>query len=194
VNEGERRRLALAVERALAWHAHQRRKGSAVPYVSHLLQVAGHVLELGGSVDQAVAALLHDAVEDTDATLGAIEADFGPRAAAIVADCTDTFPGDTPGRKSPWRQRKERHLARLAELGPESALVVACDKRHNLASMVAELRAEGVDAVAPRFSAPPDEQLWYYTEAVDRLRAAIPGRLADDLDDLLGLLRAAYRR
>jgi (p)ppGpp synthase/HD superfamily hydrolase len=194
VDDRDRRRLSLAVDRALAWHGDQRRKGTAVPYVSHLLQVAGLVLELGGSVDQAVAGLLHDAVEDTTATLADVEADFGPTVAAIVADCTDTLPGDTPERKSPWRERKERHLRRLAELGSESALVAACDKRHNLASLVADLRARGPDEVAASFSAPPEAQLWYYTEATDRLRAAIPARLADELDELLIDLTGACRR
>ena len=195
VDEGERHRLTSSLDQALAWHGGQRRKGTAVPYVSHLLQVAGLVLEHGGTVDQAVAAMLHDAVEDTEATVEDVVAEFGPDVAAIVADCTDTLPGDSPGHKAPWRARKERFLDRLGGLPPASALVVACDKRHNLAAMVSDVRREGPDAISPpRFSASPADQLWYYGEAVDRLRGTIPGRLSGELDALVAELRRSCRR
>ena len=187
-------RLAEAVAKALEWHGPQTRKGTAVPYVAHLLQVAGLVLEYGGSVDQAVAALLHDAVEDTDATPADIALAFGPAVAAIVDDATDTLPGDTPERKSPWTERKQAHLDHLATLGPDSALVVACDKLHNLRAFVADARADGVESIGPpRFSVRPDRQLWYLTEATDRVRPAIPARLAAALDDGLTELAEAIR-
>jgi len=192
VDEANQRRLTSGVERALAWHGDQRRKGTPAPYASHLLQVAGLVLEHGGSVDQAVAALLHDVVEDTPATVEDVDRHFGPAVAAIVADCTDAFPGDTPARKAPWRQRKERFLDRLGDVSSTSALVIACDKRHNLATMVADVRREGVDAIAPpRFSAAIADQLWYHGAVLDRLRTVVPDGLADELDTLVTELRRA---
>ena len=191
----DQRRLAVAVERALAWHGGQVRKATSVPYVSHLFQVAGLVLDHGGTVDQAIAALLHDAVEDTEATVDDVAADFGPAVAAVVADCTDTLPGDTPDQKSPWVERKIRHLDHLAAVGPESALVVACDKLHNLRSLADEARNDGLGAIwPPRFSVTPDRQLWYLTEAVDRLAPSLPERLAADLEDALADLRALVER
>jgi len=195
VDEGDQRRLSSAVRQALAWHGDQRRKGTAVPYVSHLLQVTGLVLEHGGSVDQAVAAMLHDAVEDTAATVEDVRAEFGPAVAAMVSDCTDTLPGDTPEHKAPWRERKERFLDRLGTVPPASALVVACDMRHNLGSMVADVRRDGIAAISPpRFSAAVADQLWYYGEAVDRLRAVVPQRLGRELDGLVAELRGPGRR
>ena len=184
----DRERLVAAVDRAVHWHARQARKGTGVPYVSHLLQVAGLVLEHGGDGDQAVAALLHDALEDTDATVEDVEHEFGPRVARIVLDATDTLPGDAPDRKSPWEERKRRHLDRFAALPADSALVVACDKRHNLASIVADVRASGLEATAARFNSEPDQWLWYYRAALNLLGDRIPVRLATELEELVAEL------
>ena len=173
--------LSRAVDAAARWHAGHTRKGTAVPYVSHLLHVAALVLEHGGDDEQAAAAVLHDAVEDTEATLEEVAARFGPRVARIVEDCTDTLPGDTPGRKSPWEARKRHHLDRMAHLDEASALVVACDKRHNLESLVVDLETDGRGATAGRFSSAPEQWVWYYGEALERLRDRIPARLAREL-------------
>lgn len=190
----EQRRLVQALGQALAWHGDQRRKGSTVPYISHLLAVSGFVLEHGGTADQGVAALLHDVVEDTAGTLVDVEASFGPVVASMVADCTDTRPGDTPKRKSPWFERKSRFLDRLPSVPADSALVIACDKRHNLASLVADVRAGGVAAIGtPRFSATPEQQLWYYREAISRLRPQLPERLAGELEALVAELEDLLR-
>ena len=143
-------RLARAFELACRWHGTQTRKGSDVPYVSHLFQVAGMVLEHGGSADQAAAALLHDAVEDTEASLDEIAAQVGERVAAIVDHCTDTLPGDTPSAKSPWTQRKARYVERLRAAPDDAVLVAACDKVHNLASLVADARRDGLAAAVQR--------------------------------------------
>jgi (p)ppGpp synthase/HD superfamily hydrolase len=183
-------RLGLALQLAAGWHAGQTRKVGGGPYVSHLLQVAGLVLDHGGTVDQAVAALLHDAVEDTPATVEAIEDSFGPEVAAIVEHCTDTLPGDSPSAKSPWRDRKERYLARLRDAPADVALVVACDKRHNLSGLVAEARRGGAAAISPpHFNAPAEEQLWYYDGVLDAVVGRIPRLLADDLNGLVAELR-----
>lgn len=185
----DRRRLAEALDWALERHAGASRKGTGSPYASHVIQVAGLVMEHGGDADQIVAALLHDVVEDTDSTIEDVDSRFGPSVSRIVADCTDTLPGDTPDRKSSWQQRKERHLDHLLAIDDRSALVAACDKRHNLEAIVADLRREG-PATLERFNArTPAAVLWYYGEAVDRLRATLPPRLEADLDQLLGELR-----
>ena len=187
----DQERLARAVGLAARWHAGQVRKGTDVPYLSHLLQVAGLVLEHGGGVDLAVAGLLHDALEDTDATVEDVADAFGPEVAAVVADCTDTLPGDRPGAKAPWEERKRRWLARLPGLSPASALVAACDKRHNLAALVADARRGGLAAISPpRFSRPPDRQVWFHREAHAALAPALPPALAEELGRLVDELAA----
>ena len=133
-------RLADAATLAFRIHAGQLRKGTATPYVSHLLAVAALVLEHGGDEDQACAALLHDAVEDGGAEWeAAIRDGFGPRVAAIVRACTDA---DTRP-KPPWRARKEAYLAHLAGEGPDALLVSAADKLHNARAIMSDLRTHG---------------------------------------------------
>ena len=180
--------LARALQAALEWHGDQRRKLGGAPYVSHLMQVAGLVLEHGGTFEQAVAALLHDAVEDTDTTVADVEAAFGPTVARIVGDCTDTLVGDTPRAKSPWRERKVRYLEHLRQAADESVLVAACDKRQNLGATVTDVRLGGVGALAG-FNAGPEEQVWYYDTVVDIVRGRIPPRLEDELARLAAELR-----
>lgn len=187
--------LVRGLALALACHGGQVRKGTEIPYVSHLLQVAGLVLEHGGDMEQAVAALLHDAVEDCEeAELETIRAEFGDRVADIVAHCTDTFEGDTPERKSPWKERKRRYVERLASAPDDSVLVSACDKVHNLGALVADVRAGGVDYL-DRFSAGAGEQLWYFKEIFARVAPRIPAKLRARFEDLLAefekLTRAA---
>ena len=187
------RLLARAVELALDWHGDQRRKSGGAPYVSHLLQVSGLVLEHGGTMTQAAAGVLHDAVEDTDATLDDIEAELGPEVAAIVGWCTDTLEGDTPDAKSPWRQRKVHYLERLAQAPDDAVLVAACDKRHNLGTLAADVRAAGPRALDV-FNAGPDDQLWYYAQLLDVLAGRIPPRLEAELLGLVDELRRGLSR
>jgi (p)ppGpp synthase/HD superfamily hydrolase len=184
-------RLGRALSLAVAWHGDQRRKTGGAPYISHLLQVAGLVLEHGGTVDQAVAALLHDAVEDTAATLDDVEAEFGPGVAAVVAVCTDTLEGDTPEAKSPWAERKAGFVERLRTAPDDAVLVAVCDKRHNLAGLVAEAAAAGIAAISPpRFNAEPAQQLWYYDSVLDAVAGRIPARLEAETRDLVAALQA----
>lgn len=160
-------------------HARQYRKGSRIPYFSHLLAVASLVLEHGGGEDEAIAALLHDAVEDQGGTpiLAEIEARFGAPVASIVQGCTDavTIP------KPPWRERKERYIARLAHEPPQVRLVSAADKLHNARSIVSDYRCLG-EALWDRFHGGRDGTLWYYqavsTVLVDRGPAALALELA----------------
>lgn len=150
---------------AFELHRAQRRKGSGVPYVSHLMGVSALVLEFGGDEDLAIAGLLHDAVEDQGGapTLAEIRRRFGDRVAAVVAGCTDadTIP------KPPWRERKERYLAHLETAHPDVRLVSCCDKIHNARTILEDFRALG-DEVFERFSQPKKSTLWYYRELVDR--------------------------
>lgn len=141
-------------------HAGQVRKGTSIPYLSHLLAVAGLVLEYGGDEDEAIAALLHDAVEDAGGQprLADIQQRFGDRVADIVLGCTDT--DTTP--KPPWRARKEAYIAHLEHASASARLVSCCDKLHNSRTIVADLRLYG-DAVWQKFAGKRDGSLWYYT-------------------------------
>jgi (p)ppGpp synthase/HD superfamily hydrolase len=177
--------LARALAFAIACHGGQVRKGTEVPYVSHLLQVAGLVLEHGGDTEQAVAALLHDAVEDCEEVdLETVRAEFGDRVAGIVARCTDTFEGDTPEHKSPWKERKKRYLERLASAPDDSVLVSACDKLHNLGALVADVRASGIGYL-DRFSAGAEEQLWYFGEILNAVGPRLPEKLRARFEELV---------
>jgi (p)ppGpp synthase/HD superfamily hydrolase len=165
--------LSLRFDRALVLasdlHRHQVRKGTTIPYVSHLLGVASIVLEHGGSEDQAIAALLHDAVEDQGgaSTLDRIRQEFGSRVAEIVDACTDT--DESP--KPPWRARKEKYLAHLDQVSDDGLLVSMADKLHNVQAILRDYRAEG-ESVWSRFNAGRADILWYYRALVEEFRKA----------------------
>ena len=160
-------RFREALEYAARLHETQARKGGSVPYVAHLLAVTALVLENGGDEDLAIAALLHDAVEDQGGarTLAKIRADFGDRVADIVEACSDT--DATP--KPPWRERKEAYLAHLRDAEQDVLLVSLSDKLHNARSILMDYRAVGPD-LWERFKAGRDGQLWYYRELVSIFR------------------------
>jgi (p)ppGpp synthase/HD superfamily hydrolase len=164
---------------AVGLHREQRRKGRDVPYASHLLGVASLVIEEGGSEDQAIGALLHDAVEDTDITVDRIRERYGATVADIVEACTDSFADPKP----PWRERKETYLAHLSAAPKEALLVSVADKVHNGRAILLDLRTEGV-ASLDHFPRGRDGVLWYYRTLVTTYRS-IPGfdaRLVDELD------------
>ena len=173
-------------------HRDQRRKASSIPYLAHLLAVAALVLEAGGSQDEAIAGLLHDAPEDQggEATLADIRRRFGDTVAGIVADCSDTMTQPKPA----WRPRKEAHLAHLAHATPSVRLVTAADKLHNARSILHDYRLRG-EAVWDRFSGGRSGTLWYYRALVDTLSAGGDGPMVDELartvDELEGLARQA---
>lgn len=190
MKQPDRERLAEAFRYALDAHAEQTRKGSAVPYASHLLQVAGLVLEHGGDATLAVAGVLHDALEDCmHVDREALRARFGEEVARIVESCTDLLPGDRPDAKGSWELRKRGYLERLREADARTRLVAACDKLHNLRSLVADLRSEGV-ATWVRFRATPTQTRWYFEAARESLCDDLPARLVDELDALLDALRS----
>ena len=141
--------------------------------------MAAIVLEYGGTEDQAIAALLHDAVEDQggEPTLRIIRQQFGDAVADIVDGCTDT--DETP--KPPWKQRKLDYLAHLPSAPPSVLLVAAADKLANARSILVDHREAG-EQLWRRFSASKDETLWYYRSLAEVIRTASPGALADELD------------
>jgi GTP pyrophosphokinase len=168
---------------ALAWavtlHARQRRKGTDIPYASHLLAVCALVLEDGGDEDQAIAALLHDAVEDQGGRpmLDEIRGRFGPQVADIVLACTDaeTVP------KPPWRERKERYLVHLGTASPAARRVSCADKLHNARCVLADYRVHG-ERLWGRFNGGRDGTLWYYRSLVEAFRRAGTAPMVDELD------------
>lgn len=163
-------RFADALVFAETLHRRQTRKGNDIPYVAHLLAVAAIVLEWGGDEDTAIAALLHDAVEDQGGleTEKVIRQRFGDRVGDIVMACTDSISAD-PAQKAPWEERKRHHISKLKSAGGDVALVTAADKLHNLTAMIRDMRREG-PATLQRFNA-PDRLVWYYEQIADALEA-----------------------
>lgn len=186
--------LTSKFDEALAYavdlHRVQPRKGTGVPYVSHLLSVAALVLEHGGTEEQAIAALLHDAVEDQGGrpTAEAIRARFGEAVAEIVDGCTDT--DLTP--KPPWRERKEAYVARVRREPAHVRLVSAADKLHNARTMVTDLRIHG-PALWKRFNAGRDETLWYLGALVEAFREAGTAPIVEELARTVAELEAVSR-
>jgi GTP pyrophosphokinase len=182
-------RLSPRFNEALLWaaelHADQTRKISGAPYLSHLLRVAGMALEFGADEEEAIAALLHDAVEDQGgaATREEIRRRFGARVAEIVDGCTDTDQHPKP----PWRARKEAFLTRLAEASPSMRLVSACDKLDNVRAILAGHRVQGENLWA-KFRGGREGTLWYYTQVVKILRAAGDSPLVEELSRAVGEL------
>jgi (p)ppGpp synthase/HD superfamily hydrolase len=152
-------RFDEALTYACGLHADQQRKGSGMPYVAHLLGVTAIVLENGGSEDEAIGALLHDAVEDQGGAprLAEIRQRFGPAVAEIVDGCSDS--DTTP--KPPWRERKEAYIAHLPQASRSAQLVSAADKLYNVRSTIDDYREHG-EAVWQRFTAGREGALWYY--------------------------------
>ena len=171
---GPRFRDALSV--ALVLHGAQVKKGTSVPYLAHLLAVTALVLEHGGDEDHAVAALLHDAIEDAGTDVRPLIARFGSRVAGIIKGCTDTDVQPKP----PWRARKEAYLAHLAAAPPDVVLVAMADKLANVRSILADHRAIG-DRVFERFSGRKDGTLWYYRAIVNVCAGKEPASLCREL-------------
>ena len=176
-------RLSPRFDQALiyATHAHatQVRKGTETPYVAHLLGVCSIALEYGASEDEAIAALLHDAVEDQGGQqrLADIRARFGDEVAEIVVACTDSF--TTP--KPPWEERKRAYLEHLPSETPSARLVSASDKLYNAQAILRDVYRVG-DELWTRFNVPREKTLWYYRALANVFLKAGPHNLADELD------------
>jgi len=152
-------RFQAALDMALELHKNQERKGSREPYFTHLMSVSALVLENGGSENQAIAALLHDAVEDQGGipTLERIEAEFGKEVAEIVEGCTDAYTHPKP----PWKERKINYVDRLKTASDTILLVSLSDKVHNARSILRDFQNEG-DVIWERFKGGKSGTLWYY--------------------------------
>ena len=153
---------AEAVAYAAALHAHQVRKGTTIAYMSHLLGVSSLVVEAGGTQDQAIAGLLHDAVEDAGGLprYHDIKARFGDDVARIVLGCSDST--DEGWKASvPYWERKTAYLKRLAGEPADVVLVSLADKVHNARAIVTDLESNGV-VVLTKFSSSTEQMLTYY--------------------------------
>jgi GTP pyrophosphokinase len=175
-------RFERALQFAAATHRTQRRKGGSIPYLGHLLGVCSLVIEDGGSEDEAIGALLHDAAEDHggQAMLDQIAARFGDSVALIVEGCTDTLESPKPA----WRKRKRAYIAHL-ECQSESVLRVSlADKLFNARAILRDYIVVG-DELWDRFKTGRKGQLWYYRQLADRFSKLLPGRMAVELSDVV---------
>jgi (p)ppGpp synthase/HD superfamily hydrolase len=175
-------RFLEAVRYAAEVHKGQTRKGTAIPYLSHLMGVASIVLGDGGNEDEAIAGLLHDAAEDQGGRerLDDIRTRFGDTVARIVEACTDSWA--TP--KEPWIDRKKKYVEHAKHLDAASLRVSAADKVHNAYAILRDLRAQG-ERVWERFSARPDDIIWYYKSLVHSFRESGGGSLVEELDRIV---------
>ncbi len=172
-------RLQRAFRYAAEKHYGQTRKQSAVPYLSHLMAVASLVLEAGGDEDMAIAALLHDVVEDCGGMrrLREIRRQFGPRVAKIVEGCTDSFGEPKPE----WVERKKDYLREVKHAGVETRLVSASDKLHNVRTILTDYRQHG-EAIWTRFTGKKEGTLWYYRALSNEYRRRGPNRNTRELE------------
>ena len=171
-----------AVRYAHDVHRQQVRKGNQSPYISHLIGVASIVLDDGGSEEEAIGALLHDAAEDQGGRerLEDIRSRFGSGVAKIVEDCTDSW--ETP--KRPWIERKRAFVKHAESLAPASLRVSSADKVHNAYAILRDLRNSG-EAVWGRFNAPADDVVAYYESLVRAFRKSGGGKLVDELERIV---------
>jgi (p)ppGpp synthase/HD superfamily hydrolase len=162
-------------------HGTQKRKGTSIPYISHLMIVSALVIENGGTEDQAIGALLHDAAEDQGGkkTLDEVRKRFGDVVAEIVSDCTDAWDEGKPD-KPDWRPRKEAYLAVLPAKSPRSLLVSLADKTHNAEAILYDYHVLG-DELWGRFNGGASGTRWYYQELANIFSEVMPGRLSDRL-------------
>ena len=174
--------LSSQFEQALIYaanaHATQVRKGTSTPYMAHLLGVCSIALEYGANETEAIAALLHDAVEDQGGLgrLDDIRARFGSDVAEIVMGCTDSF--QTP--KPPWEERKQAYLAHLPNASRSILLVSASDKLYNAQATLRDLYRVG-NEIWKRFNVPREKTLWYYRALVNIYLQVGPAGLNDEL-------------
>jgi (p)ppGpp synthase/HD superfamily hydrolase len=178
-----KRKLSSHFQSALVYaaqlHNWQLRKGTNIPYIAHLLAVTAIVLENGGDEEMAIAALLHDAVEDQGGrkTLDEIRRRYGDRVAKLVEGCTDsiTYP------KPPWQARKQAYLEHLRQAPADVRLISLADKLHNARSILFDLRQDG-DAIWERFNGGKSGSLWYYRSLLDVFKELEPGALVDEFE------------
>lgn len=190
-------RFVQAMHYAHRWHASQTRKGTGIPYLSHLLTVAAIALEHGADEDEAIAALLHDSLEDGPHNTGEpraqieqqIREHFGERVLQIILGCTDTESDGSRGEpKENWKERKTAYLKHLETANASVLLVAASDKLHNARCILRDFRQLG-DELWQRFSAGKEGSLWYYRSLAEILRRRLPGNLSAELQELVAELQ-----
>ncbi len=160
MNKGiDKKKYKKAIDYAFALHSNQYRKGTSIPYFTHLVSVSNNVIENGGNTDEVIAGLLHDAVEDQggEKTLKLIKKRFGNKVAKIVEECTDTK--ITP--KPPWLERKKKYLSGMKKSTQSSLFVSLCDKLHNATCIVNDYQRVG-RKLWKRFNASPKQVYWYH--------------------------------
>jgi (p)ppGpp synthase/HD superfamily hydrolase len=183
-------------DRALlyATHVHggQVRKGTSTPYVAHLLAVAATVLEYGGDEELAIAALLHDSVEDQGgaARLEDVRNRFGNRVARIVEACSDSLSDTAKGEtKAEWLQRKKAYIAHLEEADEDILRVSLADKVHNARAILRDLRKPEIGkGIWARFNQPKEQTLWYYSSLANLFCERLPGQLSNELREIVEVL------
>jgi GTP pyrophosphokinase len=168
-----------ALHYATLVHAGQTRKGTTIPYISHLLGVASIALEYGATETEAIAALLHDAGEDAggEGRIADIRRRFGNAVADIVEGCTDTVENPKPA----WRERKQKYIDHVASASPSVILVSAADKLHNARAILSDYREIG-EQIWLRFNGGKDGTLWYYRELLSAFRTSGDTPLLRELD------------
>ena len=171
-------RFDQALHYAVFIHAGQLRKGTEIPYLSHLLGVASIALEYRATEDETIGALLHDAGEDAGGRgrIEDIRQRFGNQVADIVDGCTDAYVLPKP----PWRKRKEDYIAHITTASASVRLVSAADKLHNARAILRDYRVHG-EKLWPRFSGGKDGTLWYYRSLVAAFTAAENNDLIEEL-------------
>lgn len=179
-------RFVNAFEFANNLHINQYRKGTDVPYISHLLAVTALVIEAGGDEDLAIAALLHDAVEDQGGIelLCKIKEEFGTRVAQIVKGCSDSF--EIP--KPPWIERKQNYLQSLKTADQDVLLVSQADKLHNARSILHDLQYHG-DAAWGKFKGGKEGTLWYYQCLLEIFQERWNTPLVNEFDETLNRIK-----
>jgi (p)ppGpp synthase/HD superfamily hydrolase len=178
-------RFENALVYATRLHAEQIRKATGVPYISHLLSVTALVLEDGGDEDEAIAALLHDAVEDQggQATRAEIYRLFGERVGAIVDGCTE-FDSEI---KPPWYERKQHYIEQLRQGSPASRRVALADKLHNARTILQDYRQQG-EAIWSVFTTGKEGMLWFYHSLLKMYREIAPTPMVEELARVVGEL------
>lgn len=176
-----------ALEFAARAHDGQVKKGTRIPYVSHLLAVCALVLEHGGTEKEAIAALLHDTLEDQPQRVSraAIRDRFGAEVLRIVEGCSDTPRGYTGGKKPPWKVRKQGYLRRLRRHGEGVVLVALADKLHNARAIRSDYDELG-DELWGKFNAGRDDQMWYFRALVSAFRkTGAPRRMLKEFEQVV---------
>lgn len=182
-------RYVAAIEWAAAIHRFQVRHNTNTPYLSHLLETSGFVIEEGAEEDVAIAALLHDSIEDQPITPEMIAQRFGDRVAQIVEDCTDASKAER--ETTPWKEIKLRHLERIPRAPDESLLVICADKVSSLRALIDDLIRFGYGLFASSENT-AEELLWHY-EQVEQILAKRLGALpmTTRLSELVGRFKAS---